>query len=60
MSRIKEARLAAGLSRPDVYRIVGIPVRTLEDWEAGKRKIPEWEENLIVEKLNSIKNKAEE
>lgn len=60
MSRIKDARLSAGLSRPDVFRIVGIPVRTLEDWEAGKRKLPEWEESLIVEKLNSIKNKAEE
>lgn len=50
-NKIKEARLRAGLSRSDMHRAMGIPVRTIEDWEAGRRKCPAWAETLIVEKL---------
>jgi len=54
MSRLKEARINAGFSRPDIYRLIGIPVRTLENWEYGKTKISEWEERLIIEKIESL------
>lgn len=52
---IKETRAAAGLSRPQMSKaIYGIPVRTIEDWETGKRIPPTWVEKLVIEKLQRI------
>lgn len=59
MSKIKETREALGLSQKEARAIIGAPARTWEDWEAGRRRPPEYIENLIVEKLQtSQKNKA--
>lgn len=52
-------RVRAGLSRAEMSRQFKIPIRTLENWESGKRKPPEWAEILIVEKLNWIKEHKE-
>lgn len=54
MKPIKEARQAAGLSQQGVTDALGIPKRTLQDWEAGKRTPPGWAEALVVEKLGKI------
>ena len=54
MTTIKEARKAAGLSQQGVTDALGIPRRTLQDWEAGKRTPPGWAEALVVEKLKRI------
>lgn len=35
--KIKKIRIEKGLSRADLSRTSGISIRTLEDWEAGKR-----------------------
>lgn len=51
--KIKEVRLRLGLSAADVTRIIGVPRRTLQDWEAGKRTPPEYVERLIIEKLEN-------
>ena len=51
---IKEARKAAGLTQQGMSDLLGIPKRTLENWDSGKRTPPEWAERLIVEKLNRI------
>lgn len=51
---IKEARQAAGLSQQGVTDALGIPRRTLQDWESGKRTPPGWAEALVVEKLEKI------
>ena len=51
---IKEYRLRAGLSRAEMSRMFEIPVRTLENWEAGVSAPPHWAEKLIVEKLESM------
>lgn len=53
-NKIKDARLRAGLSRPDMHRAMGIPVRTIENWEGGQRECPEWAERLIIAELNRI------
>ncbi len=53
-SKIKMARIKAGLSQAEMSRQFKIPVRTLQDWEAGKRSTPEWAEILIIEKLEKI------
>ena len=51
---IKEAREQAGLSRAEMSRRFEIPVRTLEEWDAGRRTPPPYVEKLIVEKLQTI------
>lgn len=62
MSKIKEARLKAGLSRAEMSRQFKIPIRTLECWESEKegarRTPPEWAELLIIEKLENIIKKV--
>ena len=54
MSAIRDARKAAGLSQQGVTDVLGIPRRTLQDWESGKRTPPGWAEALVVEKLEKI------
>ena len=49
--RIKEARQTAGLTQKRMSELLLIPLRTIENWESGKRNPPLWAENLIVEKL---------
>ena len=51
---IKEARKAAGLTQQGMSDLLGIPRRTLENWESGRSLPPEWVEHLVVEKLNRI------
>ncbi len=51
---IKEKREQLGMSRAEISRQLGIPIRTLENWDSGERKPPEWAERLILEKLDSI------
>ena len=57
MNRIKAAREAAGLTQAEVYEVLHIPMRTLQDWENDRRTPPEWAELLIIEKLEQIKEK---
>ena len=47
MKTIKEIRNASGLSRSDFAAKYGIPIRTLEDWEAERRKCPSYLINLL-------------
>ncbi len=51
---IKEARKAAGLTQQGMSDLLGIPKRTLENWESERSLPPEWVEHLVVEKLNRI------
>ena len=37
-----EIRAILGVSRAEFSRRYSIPIRTLEDWDAGKRTPPEW------------------
>ena len=45
---IKELRESTGMSRKDFSEHTGIPVRTLEDWEAGRRTPPEYIPRLLA------------
>ena len=54
MTTIRDARKAAGLSQQGVTDALGIPRRTLQDWESGRRTPPGWAESLVVEKLGKI------
>lgn len=59
MSRIKEYRKAAHLTQQQMSDEMGIPKRTIEDWERGARKCPEWTERLIIAELKRIKERKE-
>ena len=51
---IKEARKAAGISQQKMSDIMGIPKRTIESWEGGQRKCPDWTERLIIAELQRL------
>ena len=44
---IRKLREQTGLTRKDFSLHTGIPIRTLEDWEAGRRTPPEYIPRLI-------------
>jgi transcriptional regulator with XRE-family HTH domain len=54
---ILEARKEAGLTQKQVFELIGVPVRTLQNWENGIRVCPQYVEDLLVEKLLSLKER---
>lgn len=50
---IKEARLSAGLTQKQMSEFIEVPLRTIEDWESGKRKPPEYVVSLIIYRLTA-------
>ena len=56
---IKEARIKAGLTQREMSKLLGIPRRTIEDWDRGIQSPSEWIKNLLVEKLDSIAKEKE-
>lgn len=54
MTTIKEAREGTGMTQKEMSERLRIPRRTIEDWERGTRKPPEWAKNLIVKELEGI------
>lgn len=49
--KIRMLREQTGMNRKEFSMHVGIPVRTLEDWEAGRRTPPEYLPRLISYQL---------
>ena len=56
---IKSIRTEAGMTQLEFCEYFDIPRRTLEDWERGKRKPPEYLVRLLVYRL-SIEGLIEE
>lgn len=54
MTRIKEARLNAGLTQAKMSEVFEIPKRTIENWETGKRNPPAYVEKLVIRELERI------
>lgn len=48
MLTIKEARTQAKLTQRQLAERYGIPVRTLQDWESGRRTPPEYVVKLLL------------
>ena len=48
---IRDLRESINMSRREFSLHTGIPVRTLEDWEAGRRTPPEYVPRLIAYQL---------
>lgn len=61
-AELKAARLRAGLTQKGLHEAMGIPRRTVQDWEAGKGKCPDWAERLVIAELDRIaeRKKVEE
>lgn len=53
MYRIKDARLKLGLSQAAFGALLGIPKRTIENWESGNTSCPEYVRNLILFRLQN-------
>lgn len=53
----KEARLAAGLTRAAMSGLMEIPLRTLENWESGKRIPPKYVERWVLKELKEIESR---
>ena len=51
MKTIKSERIRLGLTQSQLANITGIPFRTIQNWEGGQRKCPDYVEKLILEKL---------
>ncbi|MCF2668960.1 helix-turn-helix domain-containing protein [Faecalicatena contorta] len=49
--KIRKLREQTGMTRKDFSIHIGIPLRTIEDWEAGRRKPPEYIPRLIEYQL---------
>ena len=49
---IKKMRKEAGMTQKAFSEFFGIPVRTLQDWEAGVRTPPDYVVRLLPYKLN--------
>lgn len=45
---LKNIRADLGLNRKEFSEYMGIPLRSLEDWEAAKRKMPDYVLRLIA------------
>lgn len=54
MNRIKEYRTKTNMTQSDLSDYLGIPTRTIEDWEAGKRNPAPWAEKLIIRQLEEL------
>lgn len=53
-SKIKETRKALGLTQLQVKDLLGIPTRTQQDWEAGKRSPSGWLEAMVCREYARI------
>ncbi len=42
VDKLRKIREGLGLSRKAFSEYIGIPLRNLEEWEAGRRKMPEY------------------
>lgn len=45
---LKRTREMLGMNRKEFSRYMEIPLRTIEEWEAGRRKMPEYVLRLIT------------
>ena len=45
---MKKLRQEAGMNRREFSEYMDIPLRTLEEWEAGRRKMPDYLLRLIA------------
>ncbi len=55
---VRDLRISMGMNRREFCEYFSIPYRTMTDWEAGKRKMPEYLFKLMAYKAE-IEKKVE-
>lgn len=50
---IKAERIKCGLTIKQVSEMTGVPYRTLQNWEAGVRRCPDYVERLVLGKIKA-------
>jgi DNA-binding transcriptional regulator YiaG len=53
-SKITEVREACGLTKKAVSDRLGIPYRTIQNYELGERKIPDWLIDMICREIKRV------
>ena len=48
---VRYARMKYGLTQHQLANVTGVPFRTIQNWEGGQRKCPDYVEKLLLEKL---------
>ena len=48
VNKLKELRENLQMKRTEFSNYIGIPLRTLEEWEAGRRQMPDYVLRLIA------------
>ena len=48
IGKLKKIREELGMNRTEFSQYMGIPLRTLEEWEAGRRQMPDYVLRLIA------------
>ncbi len=48
IKQLKDLRELKGMNRREFSEYMGIPLRTMEEWEAGRRKMPDYVLRLIT------------
>lgn len=51
----RKLRTEAGLSMAKMSELTEIPIRTIEDWERGKRTPPSYVQKFVIEDLTKRK-----
>ena len=49
--QLRTMRTTIGWSRDKMHDRIGVPKRTIEDWEASRRTPPEYVQRLILDRL---------
>ena len=48
IAAIKQLRAKLKMNRTEFSKEIGIPLRTLEEWESGNRKMPDYQVRMLV------------
>ena len=62
MNKIREMRKALGITQAEMSEVYGIPKRTIEDWEAGRREPAAYLVELLantVERVGAMERRSE-
>ncbi len=59
MEAMKKIRASTGMNRRQFSDYMGIPLRTLEEWESGRRKMPGYVLRLIAYQVEMEKYREE-
>ena len=53
-NKIKETRKALGLTQVAIKDLLGIPTRTQQDWEGGRRTPAPWLEEMVIREYRRV------